>query len=66
MARSLRLAALATVLALVPLAPSAAPPDVPASLTYQGVLLDGAGQPRTGAVDLVVRIHDELLAGTLL
>jgi hypothetical protein len=30
------------------------------------VLLDGAGQPRTGTVDLVVRIYDELLAGTLL
>jgi hypothetical protein len=39
---------------------------VPAALTYQGVLLDGAGQPRTGTVDLVVRIYDELLAGTLL
>jgi hypothetical protein len=43
----------------------AAPPTVPASLPYQALLLDGLGQPRTGSVDLIVRIYDALVGGTL-
>jgi hypothetical protein len=63
--RWFRLATLALALALV--SPGqAAPPQVPASLTYQGVLLDDQGMPRTGFVDLTLRIHDTPLGGTLL
>jgi hypothetical protein len=64
----LRLAAhfLAVAFALLDPAPlAAAPPTVPASLPYQGLLLDGLGTPRTGSVDLTVRIWDGLVAGTL-
>jgi hypothetical protein len=60
------LAALATLLLLPGSEPSAAPADVPARLTYQGVLLDEQGQPRTGPVALVVRIYDTAAGGTLL
>jgi len=45
----------------------AAPPAVPGQLSYQGVLLDDLGDPRTGNVDLTVRIYDGLgPAATLL
>jgi len=44
---------------------AAAPPTVPAALPYQGLLLDALGQPRTGNVDLTIRIYDALLGGTL-
>ncbi|MDJ0864657.1 MAG: IPT/TIG domain-containing protein [Myxococcota bacterium] len=43
----------------------AAPPSVPASVSYQGVLLDGAGLPRTGSVDLTLRLYDAATGGTL-
>lgn len=43
----------------------AAPPVVPASLPYQGLLLDGLGEPRSGSVDLTLRIYDALVGGTL-
>jgi hypothetical protein len=43
----------------------AAPPAVPAALPYQGLLLDGLGQPRTGSVDLTVRVFDALIGGAL-
>lgn len=43
----------------------AAPPVVPQSLPYQGLLLDGLGQPRTGSVDLTLRIYDAVVGGTL-
>ena len=43
----------------------AAPPTVPASLPYQGLLLDGLGQPRTGSVDLTVRVFDAVVGGAL-
>ena len=45
---------------------TAAPPTVPAQLSYQGVLLDDLGDPRTGPVDLDVRIYDQAAGGTLL
>ena len=45
---------------------SAAPADVPEQIVYQGVLLDGAGEARTGPVDLTVRLFDALGSGTLL
>jgi hypothetical protein len=35
-------------------------------MSYQGVLLDGLGQPRTGSVDLIVRLYDAALGGALL
>ena len=54
----------ACALALAAAAP-AAPPAVPATLSYQGLLLDGTGQPRTGNVDVTVRIFDALLSGAL-
>lgn len=44
---------------------SAAPPSVPASLPYQGLLLDGLGAPRTGSLDLTLRVWDALVGGTL-
>jgi hypothetical protein len=44
---------------------AAAPPVLPQGIPYQGVLLDSAGQPQTGAVDLTVRIYDEILGGNL-
>ena len=44
---------------------AAAPPTVPASLPYQGLLLDGLGQPRTGSVDLTLRIYDAVAGGVL-
>lgn len=44
---------------------TAAPPTVPTSLPYQGLLLDGLGAPRTGSVDLTVRIYDGIVGGTL-
>jgi hypothetical protein len=44
---------------------TAASPVVPGSLPYQGLLLDGLGQPRTGSVDLTVRIYDAVFGGTL-
>jgi hypothetical protein len=35
-----------------------AEPDLPDRISYQGVLLDDLGAPRTGTVDLSVRIYD--------
>ncbi len=43
----------------------AAPPTVPASLPYQGLLLDGLGAPRAGSVDLTVRVFDAVVGGAL-
>ena len=54
----------ALLLALAPAAP-AAPPEVPAQISYQGVLLDTLGEPRTGNVDLTLRIWDAPTGGTL-
>jgi hypothetical protein len=55
-----------TLLATLLVAPSlAAPPTIPTSLPYQGLLLDGLGQPRTGSVDLTVRVFDAVVGGTL-
>jgi hypothetical protein len=51
-------------LLLAPRAP-AAPPAVPIQVSYQGVLLDTAGEPRSGNVDLTLRIWDALGGGTL-
>ena len=48
-------------------APSgSAPPVVPHSVSYQGVLLDDQGTPRSGSVDLTLRIYDAPISGTLL
>jgi len=59
--------ALGALLFLFAAAPApAAPPEVPLSIVYQGVLLDNAGEPRTGNVDLKVRVFDASSAGTLL
>jgi len=43
----------------------AAPPDVPQGISYQGVLLDTQGAPRTGTVDLTLRVYDAVAGGTL-
>jgi hypothetical protein len=40
-----------------------AEPELPDRISYQGVLLDSLGAPRTGLVDLTVRIYDEGLGG---
>lgn len=45
---------------------AAAPPSLPQTQSYQGVLLDSSGDPQTGSVDLTVRIYDAISAGTLL
>ncbi len=45
---------------------TAAPPSVPAQISYQGVLLDDVGVARTGPVDLTVRIWDGLLGSAVL
>lgn len=64
-ARIVRLAAAAACLVLA--APAvAAPPALPAEMPYQGLLLDGTGQPRSGPVDLTLRIYDAPTGGTLL
>jgi hypothetical protein len=39
---------------------------VPAQISYQGVLLDTLGEPRTGNVDLTLRIWDAPTGGTLI
>ncbi len=56
------------LLALVALAhpAPAAVPMVPEQISYQGLLLDDLGQPRTGSVDLTVRLYDAASGGTLL
>jgi len=54
----------ALLLALAPAA-SAAPPNVPGQVHYQGVLLATADEPRTGDVDLGLRIRDALGNGPL-
>lgn len=59
-----RLGVLLGVLLMVSAA-QAAPPEVPQSLTYQGVLLDDQGQPRSGVVALTLRVYDALFAGAL-
>ncbi len=56
----------ALVVALLASAALAAPPLAPEEVSYQGLLLDGAGAPRTGNVDLTARIFDALNGGTLL
>ncbi|MDH3687223.1 MAG: hypothetical protein OEP95_13415, partial [Myxococcales bacterium] len=35
------------------------------TVSYQGVLLDSGGLPRTGTVDLILRIYDAAASGTL-
>ncbi len=60
-----RILAVALPLGLAASAP-ALPPDVPAQIHYQGVLLDDLGAPRTGTADLTVRIFDTIAGGTLL
>ncbi len=45
---------------------AAAPPVTPQQMTYQGVLLDDLGQPRTGSVDLTLRVYDALVGGILI
>ena len=63
--RSAAVRALAAAVLLA--APShAAPPEVPTAFVYQGVLTDAAGEPRTGNVDLKLRIYDAGTGGTLL
>jgi hypothetical protein len=59
--------ALACALAAVVLAPAAraAAPEVPLAISYQGVLLDTAGVPRTGNVDLTLRVYDAPSGGAL-
>jgi hypothetical protein len=44
----------------------AAPPALPGQHSYQGVLLDDQGDPRTGSVDLTLRVYDAPSGGTLL
>jgi hypothetical protein len=61
----LSLAAGLGTLVLAPAAPAAAP-DVPDQVSYQGILLDTAGEPRSGTVDLTLRIFDALAGGTLI
>lgn len=49
------------------LAPAtAAPPHPPERVGYQGVLLDDLGAPRTGTVDITVRVFDALAGGVKL
>jgi hypothetical protein len=57
---------LAAAIGLLAGAAWAAPPVVPATLNYQGLLLDPAGDPRTGTVSLTVRLYDSVIFGTLL
>ena len=52
--------------ALLAAGASAAPPLPPDEVSYQGLLLDGNGNPRAGSVDLTARIFDALDGGTLL
>ena len=59
------LAALAA-LGLLAAPAAAAPPDVPAEIAYQGSLFDDTGAPRTGVVNLTVRLYDAAFGGTLL
>jgi hypothetical protein len=56
----------ACVLVLVASAAPAAPPGLPGQHSYQGVLLDNLGEPRTGNVDLVLRVYDAASGGALL
>jgi IPT/TIG domain/Bacterial TSP3 repeat len=53
------------LLALAAPAAQAAAPAAPDRMAYQGLLLDGGGQPRTGNVDLTLRVYDAITAGTL-
>ena len=39
-------------------AADAAAPEAPTTISYQGVLLDSVGDPRTGPVDLTLRLYD--------
>ena len=59
------IAALISCLLVAAVAYGAAP-AVPSSFSYQGVLLDGSGQPQSGPVDLTIRLWDQGFAGTLL
>jgi hypothetical protein len=56
----------ACAFALTADAASAAPPAIPGQHSYQGVLLDDQGVPRTGNVDLTLRVYDTASGGTLL
>lgn len=60
-----RVAAACLAIALFAPVAHAAPPNVPTSLPYQGLLLDGLGTPRSGSVDLTLRIYDTLIGGVL-
>lgn len=64
----LRAATRGTACALVLTAGAAlaAPPSLPGQHGYQGVLLDDQGVPRTGNVDLTLRVYDSPTGGTLL
>ena len=57
------LAALCLALASAP--GHTAPPQNSETVSYQGVLLDSGGLPRTGTVDLILRIYDAAASGTL-
>ena len=59
-------AALVALLVLAAGAAPAAPPSLPGQHSYQGVLLDDQGDPRTGNVDLTLRVYDAPSGGTLL
>jgi hypothetical protein len=56
----------ACAFALAADAASAAPPALPGQHSYQGVLLDDQGVPRTGNVDLTLRVYDAASGGALL
>jgi hypothetical protein len=56
----------ACLLVLAAGAAVAAPPALPGQHSYQGVLLDDQGLPRTGNVDLTLRVYDAPSGGTLL
>ena len=62
--RALALLGLAAALGAPPA--GAAPPLTPRVIPYQGVLLDDGGAPRTGPVDLTLRVYDAAAGGTLL
>jgi hypothetical protein len=57
-------ASTALVVALLSIAPLAAatPPD---QINYQGVLRDGAGNPANGSFEMVFRLYDQQVGGTL-
>jgi hypothetical protein len=66
MVKSARVTALVCAIVAIASAAPAAPPDIPDSIAYQGLLVDGGGVPLAGPVDLTIRVYDALLVGTLL